>query len=164
MTSPYLGEIRMTAFPFAPRGWVLCSGQLLSIQQNAALFSILGTTYGGNGTSTFQLPNLQGRVPVHQGNGVTLGDQGGEATHALIVPEMPVHTHLPQAAASASVAAPAGAVFAPGPAPIYSPSPDSTMSPSAIGQTGSGQPHENRNPYQVVNFIIALTGIFPSRQ
>lgn len=164
MTTPFLGEIRMTAFAFAPRGWALCNGQLLSIQQNAALFSILGITYGGNGTSTFQLPNLQGRVPVHPGNGIALGDQGGEAAHTLTVSEIPVHTHQPQAAASASVAAPAGAVFAPGPASIYSTSPDSTMSPSAIGTSGSNQPHENRNPYQVVNFIIALAGIFPSRQ
>lgn len=171
MSDPFLGEIRMFGGSFAPRGWALCNGQLMSIAQNTALFSILGTTYGGNGQTTFALPNLQSRVPIHQGQGqglspYTLGQQAGSETVTLSVLQMPAHNHLVNASGDDTGAAskPAGKVLGPTSANIYIPSPDGTvLNANAITATGGNQPHDNIQPYLVVTFIIALEGIFPSR-
>ena len=168
MAEPFLGEIRMFAGNFAPRGWALCNGQLVSIAQNTALFSILGTTYGGNGETTFALPDLQGRVPMHVGAGFVEGESGGEQAHTLLTAEIPVHTHLANGSTSkGNKASPAGNVWAADAAGVtaeyQSGAPNTTLSPGAIGNAGSGQPHNNLQPFLVVNFIIALEGIFPSR-
>jgi microcystin-dependent protein len=165
MTEPFLGEIRIFSMGFTPRGWALCNGQLLPINQNQALFSILGTTYGGDGRTTFALPNLMGRVPLHTGSGLTLGELAGEEAHTLTIAEMPSHMHT---AVGGNVAAdqsnPTGSVWANAPQNSYSTSPDgSVMNPGAIGLTGASQPHENMSPFLVLNFCIALNGIFPSR-
>lgn len=165
MAEPYLSEVRIFSFSFAPKGWALCNGQILPINQNQALFSLLGTTYGGNGTTTFALPNLQGRVPMHVGNGFTLGQQGGEQAHTLVVNEMPGHTHQAQASTNGpTVTAPTNNFWASntGFAP-YGSTGDIAMSPSAISNAGGGQAHENMSPYLTLNICIALVGIFPSR-
>jgi len=162
MGTPYLGEIRIFSFNFPPKGWALCNGQTLPINQNQALFAILGTTYGGNGTTTFLLPNLQGRVPVHVGNGISLGQSGGEATHTLIAPEMPVHTHQVFGSSTpANLGDPTGNLWAAGNA-AYNPTPNTTMNPTSLTPFGGNQPHENMSPYLTLTFCIALTGIFPS--
>lgn len=164
MSTPYLGEIRVVTFNFAPRGWALCNGQLLPINTNQALFSILGTTYGGNGTTTFALPNLQGRTPVKFGNGFNLGEKGGEVSHTLIYQEMPAHTH--QAVGSGMAAdksSPQGGLWAVTAANAYSATANVTLHPASVSNAGGSQPHSNLSPYLVLNFIIALTGIFPTR-
>jgi microcystin-dependent protein len=163
MTTPYLSEIRIFSFGFAPKGWALCDGQLLPINQNQALFSLLGTTYGGDGRVTFGLPNFQGRVPMHMGGGFTLGQVAGEAQHTLVPAEMPAHTHtLSGQAGPRTVSAPAGAVLATG--DIYGLGPtDSTLASAAVTSTGGSQPHLNLQPYLTLNFCIALQGIFPSQ-
>ena len=170
MSEPYLGEIRLVSFAFAPKGWALCNGQLLAINQNQALFAILGTTYGGNGTTNFALPNLQGAVPMHfDPNANPLGLSAGEELHTLAPFEMPVHSHgLLASADLANAASPGGAVPAAKPRGgpnIYAPpgSPVAVMNPAAIAPTGGNQPHENRQPYLTMNFIMAMVGIFPSR-
>jgi microcystin-dependent protein len=180
MGTPYLGEIRMTSFNYPPKGWAFCNGQIMSIQQNAALFSLLGTFYGGNGTQTFALPNMQGRTPVHmgQGNGLspyTIGQFGGVETVTVLSNEMPVHTHLVNASSNYGTSdAPTGNVLgvtnagtasAPiaGQLDFVSTAPNTTMEATTIGQQGGTQPHSNVQPYLVINFIIALVGIFPSR-
>ena len=175
MGTPYLGEIKIISWNFPPKGWVFCNGQLLPINQNQALFSILGTTYGGNGQTTFALPDFRGRSPFHRGN-MTLGQAGGEAAHTLSLAEMAAHTHTPQgsntsgnlvfpAAASPVVQHNIGAISTQN--PYQSPtSPGFTaaaMHPASVSNTGGGQAHENMQPYLVLNFIIALQGIFPSR-
>ena len=168
MSTPYLGEIRVTSFSFAPIGWLMCNGQLLPINQYQALFAILGTTYGGNGVNNFQLPNLQGRVPIHFGAGFTQGQQGGEAAHTLTLSELPAHTHQLYASADlANASLPANALPAVKPrggrdiyGPVAAPTP---LESTAVGATGGSQPHENRPPYLTLNFIIAMSGIFPSR-
>ena len=166
---PFLGEIKVVSFGFPPRGWGLCNGQLLPISQNQALFSILGTTYGGNGQTTFALPNLQGRAPVHAGSTITLGQSGGEETHALTQPELATHQHAFQASADfANASTPGNAAPAAKPrggANIYAPAGSAVtpLNPQAIGTTGGSQPHENMQPFLTLNFIIALQGIFPSR-
>lgn len=166
MGTPFLSEIRVFSFSFPPRGWALCSGQILPINQNQALFSLLGTTYGGNGTTNFALPNLQARIPMHMGNGHNEGETGGSANVTLTVSEIPGHTH-PATCSTVSGTKPdaKGGVWAPdnnGNAP-YSSSGDTAMAPGAIGVTGGSQPHPNLAPYTVLNFCIALQGIFPSR-
>lgn len=167
---PYVGEIRLFAGNFAPRGWATCDGQLLPIAQNTALFSLLGVTYGGDGRTTFALPNLRDRVPVHQGQGPgltnrPLGQPGGSATVTLLTTEMPAHSHslraLPDPAESAvpggkSLAR--GVNFTP-----YTTAPNVTMHPAAVSAVGGGQPHNNQAPYLPLTFIIALQGIFPPR-
>lgn len=166
MSEPFLGEIRRVAFPFAPKGWALCNGQVLSIQQNQALFALLGTVYGGNGMTTFGLPDLRGRTPVHPDPAVPLtqGQRAGEAMHTLTVSELPNHSHGVRAAAgAATVSSPEGAYWAASDQPAYGTDLAPTMSGAAIGATGGTQPHENRSPYLAVNYIIALTGVFPSR-
>jgi microcystin-dependent protein len=168
---PYIGEIRMFAGNFAPRGWALCSGQLLSISQYTALFSILGTTYGGDGRVTFALPDLRGRAPVHAGQGPglsnrNLGQSGGEESHVLTTNEIPSHTHQLRGDSSvASTDMPANSSPArnAGGIPSYGNTADINMSPGAIQSTGAGQGHNNMQPYLTVNFIIALEGIFPPR-
>jgi len=163
MGTPYLGEMRIFSFNFPPKGWAMCNGQLLPINQNQALFSILGTTYGGNGQTTFALPNLQGRMPVHVGNGIILGQSGGESAHTLTIPEMPAHTH--QALGSSTLANlgnPTGNLWAVGNA-AYNPTPNTAMNPACLPNAGGGQPHNNMSPYLVITICIALQGIFPSQ-
>lgn len=164
MSTPFLGEIRTTAFTFAPKGWALCNGQLLPINQNQALFSILGITYGGDGQTNFALPDLRSRIVVHPGNGFVLGQRGGEESHALTITEMPSHVHVAQGHSTANAADPTGAVWAGGAQPAYGPAGGTVMAPTALSNTGSGAAHENRPPVLTLNFIIAVTGgIFPSR-
>ncbi|MDE2483038.1 MAG: phage tail protein [bacterium] len=172
MDQPYIGSIVLFAGNFAPRGWALCWGQLLPIAQNAALFSILGTTYGGNGVQTFALPDLRGRVPIQQGqapglSAYVLGEASGTETTTLLTPNLPQHNHLLMGNQQAS-----GNEF-PGPAHVIGAStadkmytnqaPNVNMAPTSISMTGGNQPFSNMQPYLALNFIIALQGIFPSR-
>jgi microcystin-dependent protein len=171
MATPFLGEIRMFGFDFPPRGWATCAGQLLAINQNQALFSLLGTTYGGNGQTTFALPDLRGRAPIHVGQGPglgsrSLGEQGGTQQHTLLASELPQHTHLVQVAGAPTTGTPAGNVLAAPPGSQLFRSgggPSAPLSPAAVAQAGASQPHPNMQPYAVVNISIALQGIFPSR-
>ena len=165
MATPYLGEIKIISFNYAPNGWAFCNGQLLAINQNQALFSILGTTYGGDGQRTFGLPNLQGRVPVHIGNGIVLGESAGEQNVTLLVPQMPAHTHAPTGVSNtANLAAPKNNLWANSPSNPFSKTAGSTaMNPAAVTATGGSQSHNNMPPYLVMNFVIALQGIFPSQ-
>jgi microcystin-dependent protein len=165
MSTPFLGEIKIFAFPFAPKSWALCNGQLLSIQQNTALFSILGTTYGGNGVQTFALPDFRGRTPIHFGGSFTIGERGGEENHTLITSEMPAHNHNANITASSGTVDPTGAMYLnPAVYALYGPSANLNSFPSdTVTMTGGGQPHTNLQPLLVLNFCIALAGIFPSR-
>jgi microcystin-dependent protein len=173
MSTPLLGEIKMFAGNFAPKGWALCNGQILAISQNAALFSILGTFYGGNGTSNFALPNLQSRVPIHQGTGpglspYVIGQQAGAENVTLLTTQMPSHTHTVNAVASggnqASPLSGSLAIESTGTSLDYSnAAPSSPMNPAMIVPNGGSQPHTNIQPYLCVTFIIALVGVFPSR-
>ena len=166
MSEPFLGEIKIISFNFPPKGWTFCNGQLLPINQNQALFSILGTTYGGDGRQTFGLPNLQGRSPVHIGNGIALGEQGGETTHTLNISELPAHNHVPVGSSNAPTAPSAsGNLWSKFTGNNYNSTPGSgqAMNPACIAAVGGSQPHENMSPYLVLNFIIALQGIFPSQ-
>ncbi len=175
MATPFVGEIRMFAGNFAPRGNSFCNGQLLPIAQNTALFSILGTTYGGNGTTNFGLPNLQGRAPMHFGQGPglslrSLGETGGQQNVTLTGNQIASHQHLAMAdTGSGTTPSPSGATWATvssgrGSAPLYVPAPPNvTMNPNALGQTGGNQPHNNMPPYLAITFIIGLQGIFPAR-
>jgi microcystin-dependent protein len=164
MSSPYLSEIRIMSFNFPPRGWAFCNGQLLPINQNQALFSLLGTTYGGNGTTNFALPNLQGRAPMHFGNNFSQGQVGGEPTHALVATELPAHTHAVAGSANpADQGSPVGNYPAVESSNAYSSTSDNTMAAGMVSAAGGNQPHENWPPYLVLCFCIALQGIFPSR-
>jgi|SRR5271157_354403 len=164
MAEPFLSEIRIMSFGFAPKGWALCDGQLLLINQNQALFSLLGTTYGGDGRVNFGLPDLQARVPMHMGNGHTLGERGGESAHTLSVFELPAHTHVPVGTTTAaSAGTPSGHLWCSNPATPFNASSNVAMSPAAIGATGGSQSHLNMSPFLVLNFCIALQGIFPSQ-
>jgi microcystin-dependent protein len=173
MADQFVGEIRMFAGNFAPVGWAFCNGQLLPISQNTALFSLLGTNYGGDGKSTFGLPNLQGSFAMHAGASPgpglsihSVGEIGGEAAHALTAAELPGHTHKLEAAGSASTGTPSNSV-APGVTAgpkVYAPLTNPVaMAGSAISGAGGSAPHENRHPYLALSFIIALQGIFPAR-
>jgi microcystin-dependent protein len=166
MSEPYLSEIKIISWNFPPRNWALCNGQLLPINQNQALFSLLGTTYGGNGQTTFGLPNLQGRIPVHRGGGFQLGQTGGEENHTLTVSELPTHTHLMTVVTgNATTNAPAGALLASSNNAYQSPSSGNfvAVNPATVSNVGGSQAHTNLQPYLVLNFCIALTGIFPSQ-
>lgn len=169
MSTPYLGEIRMVGFPFAPKGWAQCNGQTMPINQNQALFSLLGTTFGGDGRTTFLLPDFRGRTPLEPGTRgntptYTYGQREGEELHTLVTAEMPAHNHIPTASsASFTLPSPSGNFWATG-SQQYAASPINTpMAPNAIANFGGSQGHENRSPYLVINFIIALSGIFPTR-
>jgi microcystin-dependent protein len=165
MSVPFLAEMRIMSFNFAPKGWALCNGQLLPINQNQALFSLLGTMYGGDGRVNFALPDLRGRIPMHVGGGLTQGERAGEEAHTLNLNEMPQHTHNVTAQAKAADSnTPVGNYFARGSTQLaYAPSANTTMNPASISNTGGSQPHNNMSPYLVLNFCIALQGIFPSR-
>jgi len=173
MSQPFLGEIRVFAGNFAPSGYALCQGQIMSIAQSPALFSILGTTYGGNGTSNFALPDLRGRAALGQGNGVglspyDLGENGGAETVTLLETQIPAHSHVLQGAASQTTAVPGPSVVlgtSSASIPAYgSTTPATALNGASISPpAASGQPHENLQPYLVLNYIIALVGIFPSR-
>jgi microcystin-dependent protein len=163
VAEPFLSEIRLMSFNFAPKGWALCNGQLLPINQNQALFSLLGTLYGGNGQTTFALPDLQGRVPMHEGQGFTLGQRGGEEAHTINQQEFPTHNHFVNVVNANANAGPAGNYFAAA-NQAYQPAPANTnLAPNSITNTGGSQPHENRQPYLALTFAIALQGIFPSQ-
>lgn len=162
MSEPFLGEVKMISWNYPPKGWAFCNGQMLQISQNQALFAILGTTYGGNGQTTFALPNLQGRLPLHFGDGFNLGQASGETAHTLTLQELPAHNHILQGtAANGDTPTPATLANANN---FYSTAgPNTTLTPGSIGNVGGSQPHDNMSPYLALNFIIALQGIFPSR-
>jgi len=163
VAEPFLAEVRLMSFEFAPKGWALCNGQLLPINQNLALFSLLGTTFGGDGRVNFALPDLRARVPTHVGSGHTLGERGGEGAHTLNIAEVPTHTHLVQASASVGDAVnPTNGVLAAA-SNVYRPADNLTaLQPAAVAATGGSQAHENRQPFLTLSFCIALQGIFPS--
>jgi len=164
MSTPFLSEIKIVSFNFAPKGWALCNGQLLPINQNQALFALLGTTYGGDGRVNFALPNLQGRIPVHVGGGFTLGERAGEVAHTLNISELPQHSHVPQASTNAAdQGLPLNNFWATQLSAAYNAATNTAMNPAAIGPTGGSQAHDNMSPYTTLNFIIALQGIFPSQ-
>jgi microcystin-dependent protein len=165
MAQPYVGEIRMFGGNFAPAGWMLCEGQLLPISENETLFNLIGTTYGGDGQSTFALPDLRGRVPMHQGNGFILAETGGVPEVTLSVQQIPAHTH-PMLASSdpATVPNPQANVLSTTATatPYFNIAPATPLSPQSIPAVGGSQPHDNMQPYLCVNFIISLFGIFPA--
>jgi microcystin-dependent protein len=166
MAEPFLSELRLFSFVFAPKGWALCNGQLLPINQNQALFSLLGTTYGGDGRVNFALPDLRGRTPMHVGNGHTLGERGGEQAHTLSIAELPTHTHSLQAtAADATTNIPTASLLLAPTAPndFYTPAAALTpMAPTSVSNTGGSQAHLNMQPFLTLSWCIALQGIFPS--
>jgi microcystin-dependent protein len=170
MAEPFLSEIRMMSFSFAPKGWALSNGQLLPINQNQALFSLLGTTFGGDGRTTFSLPNLQGRTPIHMGNGHTLGESAGTQTQTLVTGQIPAHNHVVTAISTANtgtnVVNPSGQFLATStPATLYNSS-GANFTPLAantVANVGGSQAHQNMQPFLTINFCIALQGIFPSQ-
>ena len=169
MSEPFLSEIKIVGFNFPPKGWALCNGQLLPINQNQALFSLLGTTYGGNGQTNFALPNLRGRVPIHMGNGHTLGEAAGSTSVTVNIQQLPTHMHVLQATTTQADQN----SNSPSPQRAFAqsnfsfawagPSDLQAFDPTTISSVGGSQPHNNMMPYLVLNFIIALQGIFPSR-
>ena len=165
MSGPFVGEIRMFAGNFAPAGWAFCNGALIPIDQNPTLFQLIGTTYGGDGQNNFALPNLQSRLPLHVGQGFALGQTGGAESVTLTTSQIPAHSHVPQGTTDpASQVSPAGGVWATPSSPLYNSSPPAnSMNPAAIGVAGGSQPHDNMQPFLVVNFILSLFGVFPSQ-
>jgi microcystin-dependent protein len=160
-----MSEIKIVSFNYAPKGWALCNGQLLPINQNQPLFALIGTTYGGDGRTTFGLPNLRGQVPIHMGNGHTLGETGGQTAHTLNISEMPTHLHpLQGTSVTGSLNVTTGNILGVSQAPIYGQPQNLTpINPASVTNVGGSQAHNNMMPYLVLNFIIALQGIFPSR-
>ena len=171
MSEPFLAEVRMVGFNFAPRGWAFCDGQILPINQNQSLYSLLGTTYGGDGRTSFALPDLRGRTPIHVGrsNGGadhTLGQKSGEETHTLYANEMPQHTHVLNATDTVAAQSddPTGHLIASSSLPVYGAFRNAVnMNSGSVTSVGGGQAHDNMQPYLAVNFCIALQGLFPSR-
>lgn len=167
MSEPFLAEIHIMSFGFAPKGWALCNGQQLPINQNQALFALLGTTYGGNGQTTFALPNLQGRTPIHMGSGHTLGELGGEQAHTLSQAELPQHAHMANATTAVATAnTPAATLLLAqsSASQLYTSAANLVaMAPNSIASVGGSQAHLNMQPFLVLNFCIALQGIFPSQ-
>jgi microcystin-dependent protein len=166
VAEPFLSEIRIMSFVFAPKGWALCNGQFLPINQNQALFSLLGTTYGGNGQTTFGLPDLRAKVPTHMGDGHTLGERGGEQTHTLSIAEIPTHVHVLNGTSNAGAAlVPGGNLLAKNANLGYHSADNqlTAMAPGTFTNTGGSQAHPNMQPFLVLSFCIALQGIFPSQ-
>jgi microcystin-dependent protein len=166
MAEPFLSEIRLMSFGFPPKGWALCDGQLLPINQNQALFSLLGTTYGGDGRVNFGLPDLRGRVPIHEGSGHTLGERGGEQAHTLSISELPTHTHTLNATTATAQNTPSNTTVLgkSNPQAAYGSSTSLVaMALNTVSNTGGSQAHLNMQPFLVLNFCIALQGIFPSQ-
>jgi microcystin-dependent protein len=165
MAQPYVGEIRMFAGNFAPAGWMFCEGQLLPISENETLFQLIGTTYGGDGQSTFALPDLRGRIPIHQGNGFILAETGGAEEITLTVNQIPAHSH-PMLATTNPADTPNPQSALPGTGLLsqlyYADTPDGNLAPQMVSPVGGSQPHTNFQPYLCVNFIISLFGLFPS--
>lgn len=164
MAEPFLSEIRLFSFDFVPKGWAMCNGQLMPINQNQALFSLLGTTYGGDGRVNFALPDLRGRVPIHVGSGHTLGERGGEQSHTLTVAELPQHLHAVSASTLASGGSddPTGRFLGSASNLYHTPASLTSMNPGTIANTGGSQAHQNMQPFLTLTFAIALVGIFPS--
>jgi microcystin-dependent protein len=163
MAEPFLSEIRIMSFGFAPKGWALCNGQLLPINQNQALFSLLGTTFGGDGRVNFALPNLQGRTPIHVGSGHTLGELGGEQAHTLSIAESPTHTHVMNGSSTPAETNIATGAYLGTVANAYNPPANLVaLSPDSVTSVGGSQAHPNMQPFLTLSFCIALQGIFPS--
>lgn len=166
MAEPFLSEVRIMSFVFAPKGWALCNGQLLPINQNQALFSLLGTTFGGDGRVNFALPDLRGRTPIHVGSGHTLGERGGEQAHTLSIAELPTHSHFWNAVSAPATTSNPNTTFALAESVqsfLYTaPGNLQTMAPNMVGNTGGSQAHLNMQPFLTLSFCIALQGIFPS--
>ena len=169
MSEPFLSEIKLMSFNFPPKGWALCNGQFLPINQNQALFSLLGTTYGGNGQTTFALPNLRGRVPIHMGNGHTLGEAAGSTAVTINIQQLPQHSHVLQGTTASNAPTPVPnntVLLGDSPSQPYAAgnsNGQAALVPSSISNVGGSQPHTNMQPYLVLNFCIALQGIFPSQ-
>jgi microcystin-dependent protein len=165
MAEPFLSEIRIFSFVYAPQGWALCNGQLFPINQNQALFSLLGTTYGGNGQTNFALPDLRGRVPIHEGSGHTLGERAGAQSHTLSIAQIPTHSHVVRATTTGQDSiSPSGNYYAEtAPSEFYSGTGSTAMNPAVISNTGGSQAHLNMQPFLTLSFCIALQGIFPSQ-
>ncbi|TFI58326.1 phage tail protein [Sphingomonas parva] len=164
MAEPFLSELRLFSFNFPPKGWAFCNGQFLPINQNQALFALLGTTYGGNGQTTFALPNLQGRVPIHEGDGHTLGEAAGSSSVTLTQQQMPEHLHFEQASSdNGSTPLPGNNVLAASNNTYTGAAALTPLLPGSVGNFGGSQPHNNMMPYLVLNWCIALQGIFPSQ-
>jgi microcystin-dependent protein len=165
MAEPFLSEIRLMSFVFAPKGWALCNGQLLPINQNQALFSLLGTTYGGDGRVNFALPDLRGRTPLHMGSGHTLGERGGEPAHTLSIAELPTHSHgLRASATPGDTPVASGNVLSSAQGQLYGAATNLTsLLPASVGNIGGSQAHLNMQPFLTLSFCIALQGIFPSQ-
>jgi microcystin-dependent protein len=164
VATPFLSEIRIMAFGFAPRGWAQCNGQLLPINQNQALFSLLGTTFGGDGRTTFGLPNLQTRTAIHRGTGYAIGQVGGEPTHVLTIGEAPVHTHVATGTVSDGDSPIPAANYLGAADNMYAPLANATsLYPTTVASTVGGQPHGNMQPYLTLNFCIAITGVYPTQ-
>lgn len=164
MAEPFIGEIRAFSFGFVPQGWALCDGSILNIASNQALYSLLGDTYGGNGRTTFALPNLQGRVPAQQGNQIAHGESAGEEKHVLTQGEMPAHTHMARSSTQSPVTRSAeNQVWSHATASVYGGSADTMMSSEAVSSSGESQPHNNMQPFTVINYCIATSGVYPSK-
>ena len=164
MSEAFLGELRIVAFSYAPKGWALANGQFLPINQNQALFSLLGTTYGGNGQTTFALPDMRGNVPIHMGNSHTLGERAGSEAVTITASTLPAHNHLVKASSNtADTPAAVSNFWASGGPQIYATTQNTAMAPALLPNVGGNQAHENRPPYLVLNFLICLIGIFPSQ-
>lgn len=165
MSTPFLGEIKLVSFNFAPKNWALCNGQFLPINQNQALFSLMGTMYGGNGQTTFALPNLRGRVPMHVGSGYTQGQAAGSTSVTVNIQQLPQHLHVVQASTTSTgtTSDPTNHFLAPVNGGYGAAASLTTLSPGSVTSVGGSQPHNNMMPYLVLNFVVALSGIFPSQ-